>query len=259
MTTTYDLFGIDPNATRDELDAAYAAKRAMYDPERVAGLGKEFVQVAEQRRSELAAAYYSLRAAVTAPPSLAPDVERRRDRQTIWALLLFAAIGLTLVALRGVAVPQRTAAVEGAESAARTAQRAPEFTLEAVDGGEVRLADYKGQVVLINIWATWCPPCVREIPRLQRTYEQYRDQGFVLLGVNTTYQDDRAKVVKFARDQGISYPVLLDTTGEMSQDYAGRLMPTSYLIDREGKIVMVQVGEVDEARLKEQVAALLRR
>jgi peroxiredoxin len=98
---------------------------------------------------------------------------------------------------------------------------------------------------------------VREIPRLERTYQRYRDQGFVLLGVNTTYQDDRAKVATFARDQGISYPVLLDTTGEVGRSYASSLMPSSFLIDRAGKIVLVRVGEVDEAQLQEQVAALL--
>ena len=78
------------------------------------------------------------------------------------------------------------------------------------------------------------------------------------LGVNTTYQDDRAKVAAFARDQGISYPVLLDTEGSVSQTYASRLMPSSFLIDQDGKIVSVRVGEVDEAQLEEQVAALLR-
>lgn len=88
-------------------------------------------------------------------------------------------------------------------------------------------------------------------------YSHPKGQDFVLLELNTTFQDDAAKVAAFVRDQGITYPVLLDTTGETSMYYAGRLMPTSYLIDRSGKIVLVQVGEVNEAALKEQVAALL--
>lgn len=257
MTTAYELLGIGPDATRTQLDDSYAAKRAAYDPARVAGMGEEFERIAAQRRAELAVAYASLRPALAAPPRLDPATERRRDRETICVLLLFAVIALSIPLLRNIAVPERTVAVTGAAAANLAAQPAPDFTLEALDGRLVRLADLKGQVVLVNIWATWCPPCVREIPRLERTYQRYRDQGFVLLGVNTTYQDDRAKVATFARDQGISYPVLLDTTGEVGRSYASSLMPSSFLIDRTGKIVLVRVGEVDEAQLQEQVAALL--
>ena len=90
-----------------------------------------------------------------------------------------------------------------------------------------------------------------------RVYNQYREQGFVLLGVNTTYQDKAEAVAEFARSQQISYPILLDTEGKASEKYASRLMPTSYLIDRNGKIVSIQVGEVDEAQLEEQIRALL--
>ena len=258
MTTTYDLLGITPAATREDLEAAYAARRAAYDPARVAGLGEEFVRITTQRRAELTAASQSLRTALAAPPRLTPEAERRRDRETVSALVVFALIALSVLLLRNVAVPPRTVAVTGADAAALTAQMAPDFQLEALDGGQVRLSDFKGRVVLVNIWATWCPPCVRETPRLVRIYDRYRDQGFVILGVNTTYQDDRAKVAAFARDQRITYPVLLDTEGAVGQTYASRLMPTSFLIDRDGKIVSVRVGEVDEAQLDEQVAALLK-
>lgn len=257
MTTAYELLGIGPDATRAQLDDSYAARRAAYDPARVVGLGKEFERIAAQRRAELAVAYASLRPALAAPPRLDPATERRRDRETIGVLLFFAVIALSIPLLRNVAVPQRTMAVTGANAANLTAQPAPDFALAALDGSQIRLADLKGQVVLVNIWATWCPPCVREIPRLERTYQQYRDQGFVLLGVNTTYQDDRAKVVTFARDQGISYPVLFDMDGKVGRAYASSLMPSSFLIDRDGKIALVRVGEVDEAQLQEQVAALL--
>jgi peroxiredoxin len=258
MTTLYDLLGIGRDATRAELDAAYAAKSATYDPARVAPLGEEFVNVAVRRRAELAAAYASLRPALAAPPRLAPEVERRRDRETIWALLLFVAIALTIPLLRNVSVPQRTVTVTGADTAALTSKPAPDFALETVDGGQIRLSELKGKVVLVNFWATWCPPCVREMPRLVRTYEQYKGQGFVLLGVNTTFQDDRAKVAAFVRDQGITFPVLLDTDAEVSRLYPSRLIPSSYLIDRDGKVVAVRVGEVDEAQLEEQVAALVK-
>lgn len=257
MVTPYELLGISPDATRRELDAAYAAQRAAYDPERVADLGAEFVELAEQRRAELAAAYGSLRSAVVAPPRLSAPAERRRDWETLAALLLLALLALVVPLSRNIAVPERTVVAEGADAAALTSTLAPGFTLQTLDGKQLSLADFKGKVVVLNFWATWCPPCVREIPRLVRISEQYAQQDLVVLGVNTTYQDDQAKVASFARDQGISYPVLLDTTGEVGQLYPARLMPTTFLIDREGRIVHTKVGEVDEATLREQVLALL--
>jgi cytochrome c biogenesis protein CcmG, thiol:disulfide interchange protein DsbE len=160
--------------------------------------------------------------------------------------------------LQGVGAPERTVAVEGADAAALTSKPAPNFTLPALDGTTVQLSDYQGQVVMLNIWATWCPPCVRETPRLVRLANTYQDQGLVVLGMNTTYQDDRDKVAQFVREQQISYPILLDTNGEGGRLYPARLMPTTYLIDREGKIVYTRVGEIDEATLDEQIAALLK-
>ena len=257
MDSAYELLGIGRDATRPELDAAYAARKAEYDPVRLGDLPEEFVALAAQRRAALDAAYRDLRPAVAAPLHLAPAVERRRDRETLAALLVLVMLALAVLLLRNVAVPERTVSVVGAEAAALGSEVAPDFALQTLDGKAVRLSDYKGQVVLINFWATWCPPCVREIPRLVRVSETYRDQGLVVLGINTTFQDDRGKVAQFVRDQGISYPVLLDETGEVGQIYPARLMPTTYLIDRSGRIVHTKVGEVDEATLSEQVLALL--
>jgi cytochrome c biogenesis protein CcmG, thiol:disulfide interchange protein DsbE len=204
------------------------------------------------------AAYNRLRPALAAPARLSPAIERRRDRETLLAALLLVAVALLVPSLRTIAVPVRTVSPEGAAAAVLQAEVAPDFTLPATDGSQVRLADYQGQVVLINLWATWCPPCVRETPRLVRLYERYREDGFVLLGVNTTFQDDHAKVMQFVRDQAVSYPVLLDTQDTFGTTYRARVLPTSYLIDRQGKIVQIRVGEIDEAQLDEQIAALLR-
>lgn len=258
MATAYDVLGISTDATRAELEAAYRAKYAAYDLAQAANLGDEFVQVAVQRRAEVTTAYQTLRPAVAAPLALSPAIERRRDRETIVALLIFVAIALLAPFLRGVAVPVRAVAAEGADIAALRAKLAPNFQLEALDGGQVSLSDFKGKVVLANLWATWCPPCVRETPRLVRLAEHYRGQGLVVLGINTTYQDDRAKVADFVRDQQIAYPILLDTNDQFGQAYSARLLPTSYLIDQNGKIVQVRVGEIDEAQLGDQVEALLK-
>jgi cytochrome c biogenesis protein CcmG/thiol:disulfide interchange protein DsbE len=258
MATAYEVLGISPGASRAELEAAYAAKRAAYDPAQAAELGEEFAQLAARRRAEFALAYRQLRLALAEPARLAPAAERRRDRETVVALLVLVVLALLVPLLRGIAVPQRTVTSSEADTAALNAKPAPDFTLEAVDGSRVSLSDFKGQVVLLNLWATWCPPCVRETPRLVRVYEKYREQGFVILGINTTYQDDRAKVEQFVRDHGVSYPVLLDVKSEFGEKYGSRLLPTSYLVDRSGKVVMTKVGEVEEAQLEEQIEALLK-
>ncbi len=257
MATAYEILGIGQDATREDLEAAYAAKRDIYAVERHAQLPEEFVQFAAQRRAELAVAYHSLRSALAAPPRLAPTNERRRDRETILAVLVLVVLALAVPILRGIAVPQRTVTAAGMDASTLNAKQAPDFTLETVDGQGVSLSDFKGKVVLLNLWATWCPPCVRETPRLVRVFEKYEDEGFVVLGINTTYQDDRAKVAAFVRDQKVSYPVLLDMNDEFGKKYAARLLPTSYLVDRTGKIVTTKVGEVDEAQLEEQVKGLL--
>lgn len=259
MATAYDLLGVRPGVTRAELDAAYAARRAAYDPAQVATLGEEFVAAAARRQAELAAAYRDLRAVAGASPRLAPAELRQRDRETILALLVLVAVALLAPLLRNIAVPQRTATAQGSATATLTSRPAPGFTIETLAGKKISLADYKGRVVLINLWATWCPSCVREMPALVRLSQKFRDQGLVVLGVNTIYQDDRAKVAQFVHDQGVTYPVLLDVDDVFGEKYGARLLPTSYLVDQSGKIVYVRVGEADEAQLEGQVQALLKR
>ena len=256
--SAYDILCIDAGASDAELEAAYASRLAEYAPERLAGAADEFHLLAAQRRSEIHSAFQALRTARTVPRQLDPQAERRRDRETIAALLVLLALALAVPLLRGVAVPGRTVTATGAGAAAATSDGAPDFTAQTLDGRQVRLSDFRGKVVLLNFWATWCPPCVREIPRLVRVAEAYQDDGLVVLGVNTTFQDDMAKVGQFTREQGISYPVLLDPDGTVSEKYPARLMPTTVLIDRDGRMVHIKLGEVDEATLMEQVSATLR-
>ncbi len=257
MATAYDILGVQPHATREELDAAYAAKLAPYAVERLADLPDEFQHLAAERRAEITAAYQELRPARAAPPQLSPEAERRRERETMVVLLILMLLALPVPLLGGVAVPPRTATVTGAEAAALGSELAPPFTAQTLDGQTVNLSDYRGKVVVLNFWATWCPPCVRETPRLVRLAEAYKDQDVVVLGVNTTFQDDPTKVRQFVRDQGISYSVLLDPEGAVGEKYPARLMPTTYLIDRDSRIVHTKVGEVDEATLMEQVETVL--
>ncbi|HKX40163.1 MAG TPA: TlpA disulfide reductase family protein [Burkholderiaceae bacterium] len=120
------------------------------------------------------------------------------------------------------------------------ASAAPDFTLRTMNGPNLRLAEQRGRVVMVNFWATWCGPCRQEMPHLNRLYEKYRASGFVLLGVNV--DDDAANAVALAAKLGIAFPVLLDTNKGVSKLYDLSTMPSTVLIDRDGKVRYVHRG-----------------
>ncbi len=135
---------------------------------------------------------------------------------------------------------------------------APDFTLRSVGGPNLRLAEQRGQVVLVNFWATWCGPCRQEMPHLNRLYDRYRSAGFVLLGVNI--DDDPRAAADLAAKLGVQFPVLLDTDKRVSRAYDMSAMPATLLIDRDGRVRHIHRGYRDgvERTYEEQVRSLLR-
>jgi peroxiredoxin len=118
---------------------------------------------------------------------------------------------------------------------------APDFTLKALTGEDITLSQYRGKVVLLDFWATWCGPCMQSIPELVRIQEKYKDKGLVVLGVSmdTLSQADDGQIQKFMRTFGITYPVMRDD-GKVSSIYFGdspAAIPTMHIINREGKII----------------------
>jgi len=121
---------------------------------------------------------------------------------------------------------------------------APGFTLNSIDGKEISLKDFKGKVVFLNFWATWCPPCRREIPAFIELVDKYKDDGFIVLGVAVDPREFQKvdKVKPFAEQMGINYPIVYDSKG-VSQLYGGiSSIPTTFVINREGKVVGRIVG-----------------
>ena len=132
---------------------------------------------------------------------------------------------------------------------------APDFTLRDLKGNQVSLSDFRGQPVVLNFWATWCAPCRVEIPHLEALYTKYKDQGLVILGMNT--ETDYMKVKRFAVPR-ISYTVLLDgSTQAQKYDVSG--IPCTYYIDREGIVRhrSVGFGPGDEALIEQKIKELL--
>jgi peroxiredoxin len=131
------------------------------------------------------------------------------------------------------------------------------FTLKDIAGKDVQLSRYKGQVVLLNFWATWCAPCKREIPALTALYRDYQERGFVVLGVSV---DSEVRSIKpFAREMKMNYPVLIGAGREdLSQAFGPFLgFPTSVLVARDGQVCVRHVGIVSKTRLEQQINALL--
>lgn len=153
--------------------------------------------------------------------------------------------------------PSQTAAAD-VKALPRAGFNAPDFTLNTLQDESITLSDLRGQAVVVNLWASWCPPCKAEMPALQRVYEEYSTEGVAILAVNATNQDDLRAAEKFVKDNGLSFPVLLDIDGNVSRLYGLRSLPTTFFIDPNGKIQEVVVGgPMAEALLRVRVQRLL--
>jgi peroxiredoxin len=124
---------------------------------------------------------------------------------------------------------------------ADTGERAaPDFTLKSNVGNNLRLSDFRGDVVMINFWASWCGPCRQEMPLLDALYTQYQPLGFTILGVNV--EEDSSKARQLLADIPVSFPVLFDNSSEVSKLYDVVAMPSTVLVDRNGKVRYLHQG-----------------
>jgi cytochrome c-type biogenesis protein len=154
------------------------------------------------------------------------------------------------------AVTADSSQVAAANATPKVGFAAPDFTLETLDGEMVTLSDLRRQVLVINLWATWCIPCRAEMPALEQVWNDFRDQGLVVLTVNQG--ESAARVGAFVDDQGWALPVLLDPDSTLSTLYQLRGYPTTFFIDRDGIIQEVVFGgEMDEPTIAGKVSALL--
>ena len=181
----------------------------------------------------------------------------RAIRAVLWALVgvitvawLFVGGGLeSLSSLTGSPTSSGTAGT------ADVGQRALELRLPLAGGGEVDLAHYRGQVVLVNFWATWCGPCRAEMPAMERAYQTHGPRGFAVLAVDV--QEREPEVLAFLREVGATFPSAIDANGEATRAWRAVGLPTSFLIDRQGIIREVRVGPFTDEMLEERLTRLL--
>ena len=161
-------------------------------------------------------------------------------RAFVYALLLVAAFSL----------------VQGRDALSSGPKLAPALGLTDLKGKRVDWERFEGKVVLVDFWATWCPPCRRSLPELQALHERWSSRGFTVLGVSVD-QQAAAHVAKFVAARELTYPIAIDTKQAVAQRYGVRALPTAYLVDGEGRIVKYWVGPPDPDELEDRIAALL--
>ena len=132
---------------------------------------------------------------------------------------------------------------------------APPLALANLAGKPESLKDYRGEVLMVNLWATWCPPCVAEIPMLQEYYEDHRADGFVMLGIDS--QETPDVVAKYIENTGVTYPIWIDEKGAAGQAFSSFSLPSSFVIDREGTVRLAWTGAISRAVLEEHLTPII--
>jgi peroxiredoxin len=146
----------------------------------------------------------------------------------------------------------------GTADAATIQGKAPNFTLKSNSGKNIKLSELRGQVVLLNFWASWCGPCRQEMPFLEKLHKRYSALGFTVLGVNV--EEDPRKAKTLLKDISVSFPILFDTSNKVSKQYKVSAMPSTIMIDRNGNMRYLHKGYKpgDEAQYKKWVKQLIR-
>lgn len=188
------------------------------------------------------------------------QLARERARTTQSAILLVVGAGLMLIAVAAfLAIPQAAENVQngsGISSAPAQINFAmPAIALTDLQGNPVSFEDYRGQVILYNAWATWCPPCKEEMPTLQAYYEAHKDQGFVVIAIEDGQPIEEVRT--FVKNYGLTFPVWPDLEWAATKTLKINSLPTSILIDRNGVARYMWSGALDRATLEKYVTPLL--
>lgn len=172
--------------------------------------------------------------------------------------LIFVGAALIVIGVIAMVALSRPAQTESEQVSAVPAQvefAAPSLTLSDLQGTPRALSDYRGQVVLVNLWATWCPPCKAEMPTLDAYYQAHRKEGFTLIAINAG--DSAELVQEFVKQYQLSLPVWLDPQNEASRVFRVMSYPSSFVIDRQGVVRLAWVGAITRNMLEKYVTPLI--
>jgi cytochrome c biogenesis protein CcmG/thiol:disulfide interchange protein DsbE len=172
------------------------------------------------------------------------------NRRNAWIAFVLVAV-LSAVGLLATGLQRDPGAVKSP----LVGRAAPDFTLPGIDGNAVQLAKLRGQVVVVNFWASWCTECRTEQGELNATWDRFRDAGVVVLGVN--FQDSKDEARQYLAESGSTYPVVEDTRSRTALAYGLRGVPETFVIGPTGKVVDRVIGPVDASRLADKISPLL--
>lgn len=151
--------------------------------------------------------------------------------------------------------PVSEIAKEVAKFGIQKGKMAPDFDLATINGEHTKLSNYRGKKVILNFWASWCPPCKAEMPNIEEFYKKNKDKNVIVLAVNLTTEDkNRNNMQKFIKDLGLTFPVLLDEQGNVGNLYQAFTIPTSYIIDTKGIVQQKFVGPMSKETIKRLVS-----
>ena len=171
-------------------------------------------------------------------------------------LLIFGAVALVILPTPNPVPEPIVKQTDQGITPVKLDETAPDLELVDLEGSEVSLEDYRGQVVLVNNWATWCPPCRAEMPILEAFYQDHKDEGFVLIGIEAGEPAD--EVEEFVENYGISFPVWLDPESKALIGFRNMALPSSYVINPDGMIVLAWTGAVTLNSLEVYLTPLLK-
>ena len=183
------------------------------------------------------------------------DARRRRDLRRLPLPWLVVAAILPFVAIGAVA--WWTLAAQPGGSPTSVGDRAPDFSLVSLDGETVRLADLRGRPVVVHFWASWCVPCIAEVPLLRAAAEQHADDDLAIVGV--IYDDGPESAGAFMEEHSGTWPALVDPGMEVASRYGVFAPPATYFLGRDGTIVARQIGQFSERSLDEKLASIIDR
>jgi peroxiredoxin len=179
------------------------------------------------------------------------------QKRAVPVVLTAATLAIGLILALG-SLEERSSYQSITISSLAVGKQAPGFTLPALDGKEISLSHLRGQPVVINFWASWCDPCRDEMPELARAFEEHKEEGLMILGVNLTFSDTLPEVQAFVQDLKVTFPVLLDEDGTVAEkSYQIPGLPTSIFINRDGTIEHIQVGVMTGKQIKKYIAKIL--
>ena len=187
---------------------------------------------------------------------MADQAEPYSNRKLIIGIAVLLSVSLAVAG--GRALVGRNEGEQGSDQGIQVAPvvgaLAPDFTLANLEGENISLSDFNGQPVLINLWATWCGPCRIEMPTIQSRFEEYRDEGFIVLAVN--FDEQRTDVQAFRDEFGLTFQMILDPGAEVQKLYRTRSYPSSFFVDRNGVIQVQHIGVMTEGNLDGNLAQI---